>query len=141
MKRGVKPLVVEGTSGTTPDRTSSARYIGESIRVAFARRPMFEKKPDCPQSFDWRGKTYTVRDMLREWKDYARRGRMARNMRPDHAATASRRGSWGVGRHYFRVRVTTGQVFEIYYDRAPGGGNERKGSWFLYRETADSETT
>ena len=75
-------------------------------------------------------------EMLREWHDYARRGRMARNMQPQHAAAASGRGSWGVGRDYFRVRVESGQVFDIYYDRAPKGSEARKGAWFLYREVS-----
>ena len=114
------------------------RFVGEPIEVVFDREPVFEKKPDCPAEFVWRGVPYTVVDILSEWRDYERRGRMARNMSPEHAAAATRRGSWGVGRHYFRVQTDTGQVFEIYYDRAPGSGAERAGSWFLYREVADS---
>jgi len=61
---------------------------------------------------------------------------MARNMQPQHAAVASGRGSWGVGRDFFRVRVEGGRVFDIYYDRAPKGSEARKGAWFLYREVA-----
>ena len=67
---------------------------------------------------------------------------MARNMRPDHALAAARRGSWGVGRDYFRVRtgVTAGdgRIFDIYYDRSPKTASERKGMWFLFREMKDS---
>lgn len=59
---------------------------------------------------------------------------MSRNMRPAHAARASRDGSWGVGRFYFRVTVHTGQMFEIYYDRAPEDVDNRKGGWFLLGE-------
>jgi hypothetical protein len=68
---------------------------------------MLEKKPGCPDRFVWRGEAYCVIEVLSEWHDYGRRGRMARNMRPEHAATASRRGSWGVGRDYYRVRTDT----------------------------------
>jgi len=64
---------------------------------------------------------------------------MARNMQPQHAAVAAGRGSWGVGRDYFRVRVESGQVFDIYYDRAPKGSDARKGTWFLYREVCASD--
>jgi len=63
--------------------------------------------------------------------DYQQRGRMARNMQPQHAAVASSRGSWGVGRYHFRVRVDSGQVFQFYYDRAPKDADVRKGSWVL----------
>jgi len=55
-------------------------------------------------------------------------------MRPEHAATAVRRGSWGVGRDYHRVCTDSGQVFDLYYDRAPRKAGDRKGAWFLYRE-------
>jgi hypothetical protein len=69
-----------------------------------------------------------------EWHDYRRKGQMARNMRPEHAATAAQRGSWGVGQAYFRVRTDQGRWFDLYYDRAPKGVDERKGAWFLDRE-------
>jgi hypothetical protein len=55
-------------------------------------------------------------------------------MRPAHAAAASARGSWGVGRFFFRVQTNVGRVFDLYYDRAPKGTNQRKGQWVLYRE-------
>lgn len=110
------------------------RFISEPVEVQFDRPPALEKKPGCPQRFVWRGKTYHVVEELSAWHDYTRRGRMARNMKPAHAATASRRGSWGVGRDYYRVRTEGGRVFDLYYDRAPKGVDDRKGTWFLYRE-------
>ena len=59
---------------------------------------------------------------------------MARNMQPAHAAVAASRGSLGVGRFYFRVRVDSGRVFDIYYDREIRDVDDRLGHWFLYRE-------
>ena len=115
------------------------RFIGEQIDVEFDQAPMLEKKPGCPDRFLWHGQTYSVRELLSEWHDYRRRGKMAVNMRPEHAAAAQRRGSWGVGRDYYRVRTDTGQVFDIYYDRAPKGINQRKGTWVLYREMSSTE--
>jgi hypothetical protein len=64
---------------------------------------------------------------------------MAVNMRPSHIATASGRGSWGVGRFYFRVRLESGRIFDLYYDRAPKSADDRKGGWFLLREMATFE--
>jgi len=110
------------------------RFIGEPIEVEFDRQPALEKKPSAPDRFIWRGETYQVVELLSEWYDYTRRGRMATNMRASHLATASHRGSWGVGRFYFRVRTNSDQVFERYYDRAPKSVDDRKGGWFLYRE-------
>ncbi len=77
------------------------------------------------------------------WSDFTRRGRAARNtpaqnrrcwVQPAHAQVASSRGSLNVGRFFFRVRADTGQVFDLYYDRALKNIDERKGQWFVYRE-------
>ena len=109
-------------------------FYDEPIEVSFKRPPALEKKPPCPDAFTWRGQSYAVVELLSEWADFRRRGKMARNMQPQHAAVAMERGSWGVGRSYFRVKVDTGQVFELYYDRAPKDAGARKGSWVLVGE-------
>lgn len=109
-------------------------FIDEPIDVVFHYPPTLAKSPPCPDAFLWRGENYQIVEMLETWQDFRRRGRMARNMRPEHAATASRRGSWGVGRFHFKVRVESGQVFELYYDRAPETAGDRKGHWFLLGE-------
>jgi hypothetical protein len=110
------------------------RFIGEEIEVGFRQPPVYSKRPDCPDQFVWRGSAYAILELLAEWHDYRRRGRMGMNMRPERAATAAQRGSWGVGRYYFRVRTDAGRVFDIYYDRAPASREDRSGRWFLYRE-------
>jgi len=115
------------------------RFIGERIEVRFETRPRLEKRPGCPSSFAWRGTAYAVVDLLSEWHDYERRGRAAHSMRPSHAAAAERRGSWGVGRDYYRVATRCGRIFDLYYDRAPGSALERKGEWFLLREMAPAK--
>jgi hypothetical protein len=109
-------------------------FIGELIEVTFSHPPVFEKIPGPPDAFSWRGEVYKVTEVLSEWHDYRRRGRMANNMRPEHAVTAARRGSWGVGQDYFRVRTSQGKIFDIYYDRAPKNVDDRKGAWFLDKE-------
>jgi hypothetical protein len=110
-------------------------FIGEAIEVEFEEAPALEKVPDCPSRFVWGGEVFVVMEKLREWHDYRRRGHMGRNMEPHHLEAARQRGSWGVGRDYFRVRTDVGRVFELYYDRAPNAGG-RKGGWFLYREVS-----
>jgi hypothetical protein len=112
------------------------RFIDEPIVVDFDQLPTFEKRPPCPDGFVWRGQAYRVVELLSEWRDYQRRGRMANNMQPEHAKLAAERGSWGVGRFYFRVRTDAGSIFDLYYDRAPKGTANRKGAWFLFRELA-----
>jgi hypothetical protein len=109
-------------------------FYDQPIEVVFDDPPVKEKSPPCPDGFTWESKIYTVKEVLSEWSDFTRRGKYARNMRPAHAAVASSRGSLNVGRFYFRVRVDTGQIFDLYYDRAMKSVDERKGQWFLYRE-------
>ena len=139
------------------DNYQAIHFYDHPIEVLFDTPPAREKSPDCPNGFIWEEKSYRVVEMLSSWSDFTRRGKMARNMRPAHAAVASSRGSLNVGRFYFRVRVrpavqlpdntssaiasplgTAGhpedQVFDIYYDRAMKNIDERKGQWFLYRE-------
>jgi len=115
-------------------KTRPAQFIDEPIQVEFDSPPAMEKSPHCPQRFTWRGQSFAVTSVIEEWVDYTRRGRMARNMAPAHLASASRAGSWGVGRFCFRVSVNTGQIFEIYYDRAPQDVDNRMGGWFLKGE-------
>jgi len=126
------------------DDYQAIHFFDHPIEVIFDTPPAREKSPDCPNGFVWEEKTYRVVEMLSSWNDFTRRGKMARNMRPAHAAAASSRGSLNVGRFYFRVRAVLsssstaghleGQVFDIYYDRAMKNVDDRKGQWFLYRE-------
>jgi len=109
-------------------------FYDDPIEVIFNTPPVYEKKPDCPQGFIWRGETYLITEVLEEWVDYQRRGTMSRNMKPTHLASARLKGSWGVGKFTFRVKVATGQYFEIYYDRAPDNCDDRKGNWLLKGE-------
>jgi hypothetical protein len=121
--------------------TQPLNFIDEPIEVFFDKPPMLAKAPDCPSGFIWRGETYRVAEMLETWVNFERRGRMARNMRPAHRITAARRGSWGVGRYHFRVRVADGRLFHIYYDRAPESAGDRKGHWFLLGERTGTDSS
>lgn len=109
-------------------------FIDEQIEVIFDQPPVLEKSPTCPDGFIWRKQTFQVEEMLETWINYQRRGRFERNMRLSHRIMAAKRGSWGVGRFHFRVRVEGGRVFELYYDRAPESAGDRKGHWFLLGE-------
>ncbi|HQU35573.1 MAG TPA: DUF6504 family protein [Anaerolineales bacterium] len=127
-------------------------FLDQPIEPIFDTPPTLEKSPTCPNGFVWEGTTYRVIEMLSAWTDFKRRGRMARNMQPEHAAVASNRGSLNVGRFYFRVRVHIvrpavrfakqivlgePQIFDIYYDRAMKNVDDRKGQWVVYRELGE----
>ena len=121
------------------DNYQPIHFYDHPIQPIFDTPPAREKSPDCPNGFIWEDKTYGVIEMLSSWSDFTRRGKMARNMRPAHAAVAFNRGSLNVGRFYFRVRTDTDQVFDIYYDRAMKNVDDRKGQWFVYREMGEEE--
>jgi hypothetical protein len=110
------------------------RFILEPIEVTFRTPPALSKRPGCPDGFTWREQTFQITEMLAEWHDFSRRGRMGRNMRPAHADRAGQHGSLGVGQFYFQVRVQDGRVFVIYYDRAPKQAGDRAGTWYLEKE-------
>jgi hypothetical protein len=115
------------------------RFIDEPIEAVFDHPPVMQKRPGCPDGFIWEGKQISIVDVLSEWHDYERRGATKHNMRPEHAAAAQKRGSWGVGRDYYRVRTDDDAVYDIYYDRAPKGVSRRKGGWILFREVRVTE--
>jgi hypothetical protein len=117
---------------------SPLHFIDQPIEISFDAAPARQKTPPCPDGFTWGGKDYRITEKLSEWKDFTRRGRMARNMQPAHAAVTAEHGSLGVGRFYFRVRVGTGQVFDLYYDRLIKNVDDRLGHWFLYRELSEN---
>lgn len=117
------------------------RFIGEEIKVEFDSPPQLEKKPHCPDRLVRGTVTLAVTKILSEWQDFERRGAMSRNMRPENLQRARKTGSWGVGRYFFRVCLDTDQVVDVYYDRAPQGTRNRKGSWHLYREVIEPSQT
>ena len=128
------------------DKRTVNHFISEPITVHFVKPPSHTKKPHCPDQFNWRGEEWIITACLAEWVDYTRRGRMAKNMQPQHAQVASQRGSWGVGRFYFDVRSLqegyhnqAGCLFRLYYDRAPQDASDRTGHWVLLAELTRAE--
>jgi hypothetical protein len=117
----------------------NCRFIDTQINVFYNEPPLLEKKPRCPDGFEWDGQNFPISEMLMEWVDYTRRGRMARNMSDAHASVAAGKGSWGVGRFFFRIKTEESRIFDIYYDRAPKGMDERKGRWVLFREFVNTD--
>lgn len=109
-------------------------YISEPVVVQFSRQPAHSKTPPCPNFFTWHNEEFQVKACLYEWKDFSRRGRMAQNMQPQHAAAAEKKGSWGVGKFYFDIQTKDDRYFRLYYDRAPKDALDREGTWILFAE-------
>jgi len=85
------------------------------ILVEFDEPPQFTRKPPCPQRFIWQKTTFHVETLLSEWRTD---GRIKQKLR-----------FIGVARVHFRVRVTGGRIFDIYYDPRSKGGD-----WILSAE-------
>jgi hypothetical protein len=120
-------------------KTLPSQFYDEPIEVAFDEDPVYAKRPECPNAFHWRDEEFRIVEVLSEEQNFERHGKSARNMVPGHAATASRVGSWGVGRYFFCVIVENGRIFDIYFDRAPQGAGDRKGHWFIKGERIRAE--
>jgi len=114
--------------------TVPIRFIGERIEVVYNQEQIRTKNPGCPDAFIWRSVQYTITRIIKQWADFSRKGHMQANMREAHLLRAEKKGSWGVGKFYFRIQVHTGQNFEIYFDRAPQSVSDRGGCWFLLQE-------
>ncbi|MGD8814770.1 MAG: DUF6504 family protein, partial [Anaerolineales bacterium] len=59
-------------------------FIDDEIEVIFENAPLLSKRPHAPDGFTWEDQRFGVIEVLSEWVDTERRGKMARNMREAH---------------------------------------------------------
>lgn len=115
-------------------------FYSEPITVKFPVEPLLEKKPGLPAEFIWRGKPYKIITLLKEWHDYTKRGKIGKSYSQERGNAprmkSRKKGSWGVGRDYYRVLTDSGSVFDIYYDRSPTG-QKKKGEWVLLKKVEE----
>jgi len=95
------------------------RFIGEAItpeEASFSVSPMSVGKPGLPQQFSWRGRRFSIIDVLEEWKE----------------AGDCRHGSGEryVRKYWFRIRATGDAEMKIYFERQ--GRSRGKARWRLY---------
>jgi hypothetical protein len=97
----------------------TAQFIGEKIDVDTGGTIK------QPVAFQWQGKTFRVTAIIATWFDWG-------------FSPGAKQRDWRTRRHrnYFRVRADSGDVFEIYLDRARGPGE-----WYLYQKLDEGETT
>lgn len=94
-------------------------FVGEAIHpedMSFSLSPMAMGKPGLPRKFSWKGRSFSVLEVLEEWKE----------------AGDCRHGSGEryVRKHWFRVRTTGALEMRIYFERQrrSSGGSR----WRLY---------
>ena len=121
-----------------------SEFYADEIEVRFEEEPAIEKKLGVPSAFTWRGREYVIVELLNEWHDYRKRGKTRTFYEKERGSywvkMSQRQGSWGVGRDCYRVLTAGGEVFDIYYDRAPRG-RKRIGQWVLSRRSGGDEET
>jgi Domain of unknown function (DUF6504) len=99
----------------------SERFISEPIKpltetADTARMAIGE--PGLPQKFVWRGRTISVKAVLRSW----------------HQSGKCRHGSpeLYVRKHWYEVSTVSDGIMKIYFERQARGGRRRGARWRLF---------
>ena len=90
----------------------------------FDTKRMGRGEPGVPKGFTWRGAPVDVVEELGAWKHSSREG-----------ARAS--GDLYLRRHYFKLRMSDGSIWTVYFVRQTPRTGDPKRRWFLY--TVDTE--
>jgi len=80
-------------------------------------------EPGIPSGFVWREKSVKVTELIGSWKHSSREGARAG-------------GDLYLRRHYYRLRMSDGTVWTVYFVRQAPKSGSAKIRWFLY--TVDS---
>jgi hypothetical protein len=100
----------------------TADFVSEPIEPlagTFDTAAMARAEPGLPRGFRWRDDMYEVIDVLERWKESAPEGG-----RPG--------GERYLRRHCFRLRMSDGSTWTVYFTRRTPRSGNRKRRWFLY---------
>jgi len=76
-------------------------------------------EPGLPSGFTWRGLSYNIAERMEAWKHSERE-------------SARAGGELYLRRHYYRLRMSDGSVWTVYFVRQPAKSGSPKSRWFLY---------
>lgn len=102
-----------------------SEFVSESITPDAGTHDaaaMARGQAGLPKGFTWRGTHFTIVETISEWKA---------SEAENHAG-----GERYYRKHYWKVRVDTGQTMTLYAVRRPKPGENPKRRWWLY--TVDS---
>ncbi len=85
----------------------------------FDTAAMGRGEPGLPEGFTWHGVTYRVTERLDAWKHSQREGGGAQ-------------GELYLRRHYYRLRMSDGSIWTVYFTRRPASTGPVGARWFLY---------
>jgi hypothetical protein len=114
-----------------------AVFISAVIEALFHREPAIKKRAGPPDAFVWDGRRFEVVEVLSEWHDYDKRREIGETRR-SQSQLYRQRGSWGLGRDWYRVQTGEGRLFDLYYERRPRSRTVI-GSWVLYCELDETD--
>jgi len=103
------------------DRNDRMNFISEPIEPVVASMNtsrLAVGEPAVPVLFKWRGREYTVVEVLETRRQTSR----------CHSGSDEQY----VRRHWFKVRTADGSIMQIYFDRQPASSREAKKRWWLY---------
>ena len=104
-------------------------FVSEQITPTegrFDAGAMARGEPGLPAGFTWRGTSYEIVARLEQWKDTSAEGG-----RPG--------GEVYLRRHYYRIRMSDGAVWTVYFTRQAPKSGPAQARWFLY--TVDENST
>lgn len=104
-------------------------FVSETIAPhegRFDTEAMGRGEPGLPAGFDWRGVSYDIVERLEQWKHSERESGRAG-------------GELYLRRHYYKLRMSDGSVWTVYFMRQTPKSGSPKRRWFLY--SVDREAT
>jgi hypothetical protein len=97
-------------------------FVSEPItphRETFDASRMGRGEPGAPTGFVWRGISFAILQMLESWKESSREG-------------SSAQGQLYLRRHYYRLQMSDGAVWTVYFVRQTPRSGDPRSRWFLY---------
>ena len=97
------------------------RFISEAIRPVAGSQDtarMAVGEPGLPHAFVWRRQQFAVAEVLRSWRESG----------PCHHGSGERY----IRKHWYEVRLTTGAVATLYFERQPRTKAQAKRRWWLF---------
>lgn len=96
-------------------------FISEPLKPragTFDTTRMGKGEPGLPTAFTWRGHEYEIRGIESTWKESTREG--------------SAQGDLYLRRHCYKLLMSDGSIWSVYFTRQTPKSGSPKARWFLY---------
>jgi len=85
----------------------------------FHAAAMARGEPGLPSGFTWRDEEFDIQEVLESWKDSSPEG-------------GRHGGELYLRRHFYKLRMSGGLVWTVYFTRQTPRTGSPKARWFLY---------